>query len=1055
MRCFFTLFSLIIFNTFLFAQDSEETGCMDVAALNYSAENDISDPSLCEYPTECAEDQQLVMIDIYIGNWSSEITWDIMNLEGIIVANSPPLNTFYTDYQIYTTYACLNINETYSFNSYDSYGDGWNDNGAYQLSICDGGVLMADNNDIPDYGETEEFIIDSENCDLYGCMDETACNYDGTALFPSFCIYPPIYYDCTGNCINDINGNSICDELDVFGCTDTSVINFDEFATFDDGSCLYDLNCDNNQIQIDVVISTDSYPSETSFVLNDNEGIVWASEDEVFNADYTAYPFQYCLPIDGCYIFTLYDSYGDGIFSGGGVQVYYEEDLVLNNPNFQYNSSITMNCPPGYDCNTALEVGLGSYATETNDYWYVFNAEVNGQYDINTCESDCNTVIYIYDYCTGLVPSDYNDGTIYYNDDLCGVQSQVFPLMEAGDTYYIRIKGDCDNIDWELNYIGPVQGCTDNTACNFNPIAESDDGSCIYPGDPDCVNGPDLLVMPFESSMYLQAYENEDGCAIEEGCLTGYGDRSIIRFDTWIKNVGNVDYFIGSVSDNEETNQFEWDMCHNHWHYKGYAEYVLFDSDGQIIPVGFKNGFCVMDLECSGDDELGVPAGNYTYGCSVMGISAGCGDIYGSGLSCQWIDITNVPDGEYTFVVRTNWDQDPDAMGNIELSYENNWEQTCIGVFTNSDGVKDFYMAIDIDGDGIDNINDPDIDGDGIMNGSDDDSDGDGVLDDVDDTPYGMSECPVYTDCNGEEFGNAQYDCNGICGGESVTGDMNFDLFLDSYDMESYASEIIADDWSVNTCNDLDADGELTVSDIALLVNCVENFDDINRDNQSEPCSFGLEVTNPNDTVTLSIGDINLLEQYVDIYVLNPDNEILGYQFMMGNITISSVENLVDDFDMEPSFSSDGMVLGISYQDSLIIKNFDPTPFCRVYFSSIGENVCIEDIIDVVNQDYENVIAINNTESCVQSINIASYSGINFAIYPNPADDLVAIKLISTELNNVDFSIKSLLGQTLLKQQFLDNNLYQEIDVSHLSNGIYFVELQIDNITFTEKIIIE
>ena len=284
---------------------------------------------------------------------------------------------------------------------------------------------------------------------------------------------------------------------------------------------------------------------------------------------------------------------------------------------------------------------------------------------------------------------------------------------------------------------------------------------------------------------------------------------------------------------------------------------------------------------------------------------------------------------------------------------------------------------------------------------------------------------------------------------------MNFDLYLDLFDMENYASEIIADDWSINTCNDLDADGSLTVSDIALLVNCVENFDDINRDNQSEPCSFGLEVTNPNDTVTFSIGNINLLEQYVDIHVLNPDNEILGYQFMMGNITISSVENLVDDFDMEPSFSSDGMVLGISYQDSLIIKNFDPTPFCRVYFSSIGENVCIEDIIDVVNQDYENVIAINNTESCVQSINIASYSGINFAIYPNPADDLVAIKLISTELNNVDFSIKSLLGQTLLKQQFPDNNLYQEIDVSHLSNGIYFVELQIDNITFTEKIIIE
>ena len=163
--------------------------------------------------------------------------------------------------------------------------------------------------------------------------------------------------------------------------------------------------------------------------------------------------------------------------------------------------------------------------------------------------------------------------------------------------------------------------------------------------------------MPFEGTMYLQAYENEDGCAIEEGCLTGYGDRSIIRFDTWIKNVGNVDYFIGSVSDNEETNQFEWDMCHNHWHYKGYAEYVLFDSDGQIIPVGFKNGFCVMDLECSGDDELGVPAGNYTYGCSVMGISTGA-EIFM--VQVFHVNGLILPRSRWRVYIccKNNWDQD-------------------------------------------------------------------------------------------------------------------------------------------------------------------------------------------------------------------------------------------------------------------------------------------------------------------------------------------------------------------------------------------------------------
>ena len=132
------------------------------------------------------------------------------------------------------------------------------------------------------------------------------------------------------------------------------------------------------------MILIDPYPWETSFSLNDNQGIIWGSEDPVFEEAYTAYPFQYCVPNDGCYIFTLYDSYGDGIFSGGGLQVYYEGDMVLEDPDFDSEASITMNCPPGYECNTAIEVELGDYQTETDDYWYIFSPDQNGQYNINT-----------------------------------------------------------------------------------------------------------------------------------------------------------------------------------------------------------------------------------------------------------------------------------------------------------------------------------------------------------------------------------------------------------------------------------------------------------------------------------------------------------------------------------------------------------------------------------------------------------------------------------------------------------------------------------------------
>ena len=82
-----------------------------------------------------------------------------------------------------------------------------------------------------------------------------------------------------------------------------------------------------------------------------------------------------------------------------------------------------------------------------------------------------------------------------------------------------------------------------------------------------------------------------------------------------------------------------------------------------------------MDLECSG-------GGTGQYGCGNMGISAGCGDIYGSGLSCQWIDVTDVEDGTYYLIVRANYDFIPDALGRAENSYENNHAWLCASTST-------------------------------------------------------------------------------------------------------------------------------------------------------------------------------------------------------------------------------------------------------------------------------------------------------------------------------------------------------------------------------------
>jgi len=72
-------------------------------------------------------------------------------------------------------------------------------------------------------------VCAGDNSTCTGCMDETACNYDdcngdGVPGDPctidnnELCTSPEgVYLDCEGNCINDSNGDGICDELSLFG----------------------------------------------------------------------------------------------------------------------------------------------------------------------------------------------------------------------------------------------------------------------------------------------------------------------------------------------------------------------------------------------------------------------------------------------------------------------------------------------------------------------------------------------------------------------------------------------------------------------------------------------------------------------------------------------------------------------------------------------------------------------------------------------------------------------------------------------------------------------
>ena len=91
---------------------------------------------------------------------------------------------------------------------------------------CDGNCL----NDADGDGVCDEL-------EVVGCQDESACNYNEEATDEGDCEYAEEFFDCDGNCLNDADGDGVCDELEVVGCQDEAACNYDDEATEDNDSC--------------------------------------------------------------------------------------------------------------------------------------------------------------------------------------------------------------------------------------------------------------------------------------------------------------------------------------------------------------------------------------------------------------------------------------------------------------------------------------------------------------------------------------------------------------------------------------------------------------------------------------------------------------------------------------------------------------------------------------------------------------------------------------------------------------------------------------------------
>ncbi|MEE3164050.1 MAG: right-handed parallel beta-helix repeat-containing protein, partial [Bacteroidota bacterium] len=86
---------------------------------------------------------------------------------------------------------------------------------------------------------------------ILGCTSPTACNFDSFAnTDDGTCEFPEEYYDCDGACLIDLDGDGVCDELEIVGCQDDAACNYMETAT-DAGECDYPEGCESCSGAID------------------------------------------------------------------------------------------------------------------------------------------------------------------------------------------------------------------------------------------------------------------------------------------------------------------------------------------------------------------------------------------------------------------------------------------------------------------------------------------------------------------------------------------------------------------------------------------------------------------------------------------------------------------------------------------------------------------------------------------------------------------------------------------------------------------------------------
>jgi len=408
--------------------------------------------TLAQGPPNCVPTTIVINLDQY----QSETSWTVKDTSGALIASGGNYGG-QPDYASVLEPVCLPEGPLV-FTIYDSYGDGLNGalwgglDGSYYLIQCNDTLIYGDD---PAFDNDSIHVFVSDGCPpVPGCMDSAYVEFN------------PLADTSDGSCAT----------LRVFGCTDSTMYNYDSLANTMAliPNCsfvltLYDLIGDGwvgsyLEVTQDTNISyywIDTTAYTQDFIINLN-----APQIVQFKFYVTAQA-QLTTPHCG---FKLTNPLGNTII---------EVLPPFIQPMYKYKT-------PTYCGNLCVEKTFGCMDSLAINYIDSVNTDDGSCYYAPGCTNSS----YLEYYTQGFV-ADYNDGSCV-TQAVWGCTDQTAfnydPSANINNGGCVPVVIGC-MIPGSFNYnpqantpgscISIVYGCTSPIALNYNPVANTDDGSCI------------------------------------------------------------------------------------------------------------------------------------------------------------------------------------------------------------------------------------------------------------------------------------------------------------------------------------------------------------------------------------------------------------------------------------------------------------------------------------------------------------------------------------------------------------------------------------------------